>query len=67
VRLVENGDSADRQQDDALRRNARPASHQRMTQFVQHDAAENDTDQSKPAQRGAGILGCGFGAPDENQ
>ena len=38
-----------------------------MTQFVQHDAAENDADQAKPAQRGAGILRSGFGAPDENQ
>ena len=67
VRFVEDGDSADRQQNDALRRNARAARHQRVTQFVQHHAAENNPDQRKPAQRGGRILRGGFRAPHKDQ
>ena len=47
VRFVKDGDAADRQQDDALRWNARAAGHQSVTQFVQHHAAENDADQAQ--------------------
>jgi hypothetical protein len=67
VRFIEDGDSADGEQDDTLRRNARPARHQRMTQFVQDYAAENDADQSEAAQRSAGILRRSFGTPHEDQ
>src|SRR6266853_1190078 len=34
---------------------------------MQDHAAENDADQSEPAQGGAGVLRSGFGAPHEDQ
>ena len=69
MRFVEDGDSADWQQDDALRRNARTASHQSVTEFVQDHAAEDDAHQSRaragrrwhPAQR----LRCSTRKPAE--
>src|ERR1700683_1010937 len=66
VGFVGNGDAADGKQDDALR-SARSARHERVTQFVQNDAAENNSDQAEPTQSGAWILSSGLGAPHEDQ
>src|SRR5271155_5159465 len=67
MRLVENRDSANRQQYDALRRNARAPSHQGVPQFMQHNAAKHNADQSEDPQGGAGILRNAFGAQHKDQ
>ena len=47
--FIEQRDSANRQQDDSFRGNASAHPYQRVSQFVQHDATENDAYQSQSA------------------
>src|SRR5208282_31493 len=65
--LVDYGDPADRQQDDALRRNARTAGYQSMPQFMQDHTAEKNTDQAENSKSGGRILSSGFGEKQKDQ
>src|SRR5208282_5643436 len=67
VRFVEDGDSADRQQNDGLRRNARTARYQSVTQLVQDHTAEKNTDQAEDPKSCGRILSRSFGAKQEEQ
>jgi hypothetical protein len=66
VPLVENGDAANRQQDDAFRRKAEAARGQGATYLVQNHAAKDNPDQSQTAQNCVRILRSSFGAPHES-
>src|SRR5277367_3115105 len=67
MRFIENGDPADRQQNDALRRNTGAPRHQCVTQLMEHYAPENDANQSKHPQYSVGMLTSTLGAQYEGQ
>ena len=67
LRFIEHGDAANRKQNNTFRRDARPASHQRMPQLMEHDAAKDYSDQPHSPQDRGRILRVGLRAPNENE
>ena len=60
-------DAADGQQNDGAHGDAVVAGHHRMSQFMQHHAAEDDGDQRQAAHRARGAHGHGLREPDKRQ